>query len=82
MINLGSFLAQINTFFWSQVQNFLGDTGTAAPSKYKGGTSPFCQPPDVSFGWEPAPKSDHFFLTTFLKQKQVLGSLIRHFFTI
>jgi hypothetical protein len=61
----------------SQVQNFLGDEGDSAPlqtPQTEGGTSPFWQPPDVSFGWGAAPKKWSLFLTTFLKQKQVLGS--------
>jgi hypothetical protein len=40
----------------SQIQNFLGDEGDSAAlqtPQTKGGTSPFWQPPDVSFGWGP-----------------------------
>jgi hypothetical protein len=38
----------------SQYQNFLGDDGDSAPlqtPQTEGGTSPFWQLPDVSFGW-------------------------------
>jgi hypothetical protein len=60
----------------SHVQNFLGDEGDSVPFKppqTEGGTSPFWQPADVSFGWGAAPKKRSLFLVTFLKQKQVLG---------
>jgi hypothetical protein len=63
-------------FSLSQVQNFLGDEGDYCPlqtPQTDGGTSPFWQPPDVSFGWGAAPKKCSPFLATFLKRKHVLG---------
>jgi hypothetical protein len=68
MINLGSFLA----FHKSKL--FLAMRGTTAPlqpPKQKGGTSPFWQPPDVSFGWGAEPKKWSLLLTTFLKKTSV-----------
>jgi hypothetical protein len=70
MIVLGSFLASHKS------KIFLAMRGTAASlqtPQTEGGTSPFWQLPDVSFGWGRAEKVVTF-LTTFLKQKQVLGA--------
>jgi hypothetical protein len=71
MIVLGSFLASHKS------KILLAMRGTAIPlqtPKTQGGTSPFWQPPDVSFGWGATPKNWSLFLTTFLKKKQVLGA--------
>ena len=72
-------------FSLSQVQNFLGDEGDSAPLQTpltEGGTSPFWQPPDVSFAWGAAPKKCSIFWATFLKRKLMFGAHMGHFFTI
>jgi hypothetical protein len=58
MINLGSFTASHKS------KIFLAMRGTPPPfnsPQTEGGTSPFWQPPDVSFGWRPRRKRGHFF---------------------
>jgi hypothetical protein len=45
----------------------LGDEGTLQTLQTEGGTFPFWQPPDVSFGWGPHRKSGQFFLQHFSK---------------
>jgi hypothetical protein len=58
MINLGSFLA------YHKSKIFLAMRGTTAPfktPKTEGGTSPFWQPPHVSFGWGRTVKVVTFF---------------------
>jgi hypothetical protein len=57
-------------FSLSKVQNFLGDEGDYGPlqtPQTEGGTSPFWQPPGVSFGWGRRWKGAPF-LATFLKR--------------
>jgi hypothetical protein len=46
-------------FSLSQVQNFLGDEGDCSPPSNppnRRGHIPLLAPPDVPFGWGPAPK--------------------------
>jgi hypothetical protein len=66
----------------SQLQNFLGDEGDSAPlqtPQIEGGTSPFWQHPDVSFGWGPRRKSGYFF-NNISQTKTSVGGLNKAFF--
>jgi hypothetical protein len=76
MIDLGSFLAPHKSNI------FLAMRGTAAPFKppqTEGGTSPFWQPPDVSFGWDRAEKVLTF-LNNISQTKTSVGGLNKAFF--
>jgi hypothetical protein len=70
MINLGSFLAS------QKSKIFLAMRGTAASlqtPQTEGGSSPFWQPPDVSFSWGPRRKSGHFLKQLFSNKNRCWG---------
>jgi hypothetical protein len=78
MINLGSLIASHKS------KIFLAMRGTPTPfkpPKQKGADPPSGNPLMYLLVGGRA-KKEVTFLTTFLKQKQVFGALIRHFFTI
>jgi hypothetical protein len=69
MIDLGSFLASHKS------KIFLAETAAPVkPPKQNGGTSPFWQPSNVSFGWGAAPKISGHFL-----KKQKGGWVVKGF---
>jgi hypothetical protein len=76
MIDLVSFLASHKS------KIFLAMRGTAVPfqtPQIEGGTSPFWQPPDVSFGWGRAEKVVTF-LSNISQTKTSVGGLNKAFF--
>jgi hypothetical protein len=74
MIDLGSFLASHNS------KIFLAMRGTAAPLT-EGGTSPFWQPPDLSFGGGSAPKKWSLFFSKHFSNKNKCWGLNKAFFS-
>jgi hypothetical protein len=74
MIELGLFLACHKSKIFLAMRGAVATLNPPPPHQTEGGTSPFWQPTDVSFGEGTAQKSGDVFLTTFLKQKQMLGA--------
>jgi hypothetical protein len=77
MINLGSFIASHKS------KVFLAMRGTPPPlqpPQTEGGTSPFWQRPDVSFGWGATPKKRSLFFKQHFSNKNKCWSLNKAFF--